>query len=462
MPMGMRRPPELHAVLIWNASQLGLARRFIERWITAPKPHSASGLRIANASELRLPKEARRAMCKAVYVSRKDVAWHKGCAPFGEAVGLLLIHDSHPVYGWRSSVRASQNLNVHMKALKDALRDHLHEQLPAVAGPKLVHSSVNAEEALLVLRHAGLGALALKDRPQFDTFAAFFEALDSFAPFKYVVHRSHLALEHAEAGRNLGVYARGSKDVDLLVNDYYFFKAISGAQSTDRVHMREQNSAGHIQNTVLIGGREVRMDVRYVGDGYVDATWASDILKRRQRHLFLRIDGTEASFHVPRPDDYFNLLLYHCLLQKRTATNLKDKLYKYLVPMALLAGVRAPPPTLDELTTKAPRLWDLLEAFLGARRYTLACPTDPTVVLQPWRKSEIDRPFMCGGVRCGPSAEKSISKGKKRLRQCVRPASSGHAATFCFRGSTFYCPTDEKPDYRRALPKHRKQSGCHR
>ena len=75
-----------------------------------------------------------------------------------------------------------------------------------------------------MLRHAGLGALALKDRPQFDTFAAFFEALDSFAPFKYVVHRSHLALEHAEASRNLGVYARGSKDVDLLVNDYYFFK----------------------------------------------------------------------------------------------------------------------------------------------------------------------------------------------------------------------------------------------
>ena len=74
-------------------------------------------------------------MCKSVYVSRRDVMWHKGCAPFGESIGLLLVRDHRPIYGWRSSVRASQNLNVHLKELKDSLREELHALTPAVAGP---------------------------------------------------------------------------------------------------------------------------------------------------------------------------------------------------------------------------------------------------------------------------------------------------------------------------------------
>ena len=108
-----------------------------------------------------------------------------------------------------------------------------------------------------MLRDAGLANLALRARPSFGSLDALFETLDMFAPFKYVVHRSHLAVVRAGSKRALGVFVRGGKDVDLLVNDYYFFKAIAGAQSTDRVRMREQNSAGHIQSTVLVGGREV-------------------------------------------------------------------------------------------------------------------------------------------------------------------------------------------------------------
>ena len=50
---------------------------------------------------------------------------------------------------------------------------------------------------------------------------------------------------------------------------------------------------------------------------------------------------------MPRADDYYHLLLYHCLLQKRRATNLADKAASYLAPMARSAGV-LPPPTLDE------------------------------------------------------------------------------------------------------------------
>lgn len=465
MPMGRgRRPSELHTVVVWNASQLALARQFTEGQIARASSEGGRALRslqLISARELRLPASARLAMCKAMYVSKRDVAWHKGCAPFGETIGLILINDTAPVYGWRSSIRASQNLNVHMKALKDGLRAKLHAELPHITDARLIHSSVNVEEALLVLRDADLASLVLDSRPSFPTFGALFEKLDAFAPFKYVVYRSTLDVERAEAARGLGLYRRGHKDVDVLVNDFYFFKALTGAQSTDRSKMREQNSGGHIQSSILIGGREVAFDVRYVGDGYVDATWASDVLKRRVRHVFRRIDGTTASFHVPRADDFFFLLLYHCLLQKATPMNLAEKVKDYFAPLSTSAGI-TPPPTYSEVRGKVSRLWDALETFLGSHRYTLACPSDPSVRLLPWRPNASTQiataplKHRCVGGRCGPAAEMLayLADTRKAARPCIRNKlklardGSSIRPSFCWRGSTYYCPTDEDVQFR--------------
>lgn len=256
-------------------------------------------------------------------------------------------------------------------------------------------------------------------RPSFASFGVLFEVLDTFVGFEYVVYRSSREVERAVEAGDLKPYRRGQKDVDLLVNDYFLFKAITGARSSDRKNMRE-NGGGHIQSAVLVAGHDVLFDIRYVGDGYVDERWAADVLERRERRTVRRADGSEAAFHVPRADDYFFLLLYHCLLQKKEATDLAGKAKHYFAPLAAAAKVE-PPPTVAELESKAPRLWDALKAYLDRYHYVLSCPTDPEVQLLPWNGGR--------AKSCEP-AGLDLRSGDSGLR------------AFCFRGATWRCPVD--------------------
>ena len=148
------------------------------------------------------------------------------------------------------------------------------------SGDLAVHSSVNEEEARLTLIPLGKFAPYEHRRPTFTSFSQFFDTLNRLLPFKYVVMRSHLEVLHAASTGDYGIYSKG-KDVDLLINDYYFFKAVTGARAVDTDHMREQNSGTHIQSRISIGGVEVPFDVRFVGDGYIHPWWVGAMLKRR-------------------------------------------------------------------------------------------------------------------------------------------------------------------------------------
>ena len=278
------------------------------------------------------------------------------------------------------------------------------------------------------------------------------------------------AIETAETARSYETFHNGHQVVDVFVNDYYFFKAKTGARSTDPVHMRESNSSGHVENAVLVGDRNVHFNVRFPGDGFVDSAWISDLLKRQDRLCFPRtdVDGdVEWSFHVPRADDRFFLRLYHLLLRKPaaplTAVELRGHL-AYLAPLAADAGVR-PPPSYEELSSTAPRLWDELERFLGSHRYSLTCPTDPSVApLLPWRlgasvsEQMLSAPFRCVAARCGPTdsadaATMTLRSEAEKARRCVQPtepsADRGPRSRyrFCWRGKLTSCPTDIDPMY---------------
>ena len=474
MPMRGRRPPELHAMLVWNSSQLALARQWIEAYhanhSTRPAYH---GIHVVSTRKLRLTPRWRAAMCKSDYIPRLNIP--RGCDP-GEAIGLILLNDTSPVYGWQTlmNAHALQNFNLRVKRLADGLLSHLRAQVPAHASaetrPKLLDASVNTEEALRIVSDGGLSSLMIDSRPRFASFRELFEMLDAFAPFKYVVFSSSNAIETAETARSYETFHNGHQVVDVFVNDYYFFKAKTGARSTDPVHMRESNSSGHVENAVLVGDRNVHFNVRFPGDGFVDSAWISDLLKRQDRLCFPRtdVDGdVEWSFHVPRADDRFFLRLYHLLLRKPaaplTSVELRGHL-AYLAPLAADAGVR-PPPSYEELSSTAPRLWDELERFLGSHRYSLTCPTDPSVApLLPWRlgasvsEQMLSAPFRCVAARCGPTdsadaATMTLRSEAEKARRCVQPtepsADRGPRSRyrFCWRGKLTSCPTDIDPMY---------------
>ena len=59
---------------------------------------------------------------------------------------------------------------------------------------------------------------------------------------------------------------------------------------------------------VKIGNDNIRMDIRYIGDGYYCKRWEERLLERRVL--------SENSFYVLNNEDYFYSLLYHVLVQK--------------------------------------------------------------------------------------------------------------------------------------------------
>ena len=436
MPTFGRRPAETHVVVVWNASNLERVVAAVRNWSSTRS--SLSALQVQEAAVVNQTARTLHKMCIAMYLNTQAVAWHKSCSPFGLRIGLLLIRDRQPRYGWRSSISAHQNLNLAMHDLKSRLRNLLAVDGTAANGAQQCHTSVNREEVLLTLRPLGMAQQVLSHRPHYRSLNELFQSLDKFAPLRYVVMRSHLEVAEAAASGTLGASKlKRGKDVDVLVNDYYYFKAVTGALSTDPVNMREQNSGRHIQNTILVGGLEVRFDVRYVGDGYVDPKWASGVLMRRKRHTYAQTQShphVRYSFHIPSDEDQFFLLLYHCLVQKTLAEDrLLQKVSSYLDPLSdVLLGryhrvnetdavqesiftkfmSTQETPSVKELVLKTPRMWAMLHAFMTLRTYRYTCPNDPSVGFTLPSNGTIPKL----GCLCNPRARKN------RLRACTVPA----------------------------------------
>jgi len=91
-------------------------------------------------------------------------------------------------------------------------------------------------------------------------------------------------------------------DIDFLCESAEkFMKRIpteSRGEANDRVHRK-----------VLVGNKEVYIDIREVGDGYYDSRWESDMIDKRiiyRNRIF-----------VPNDENYYYSLLYHALIQKK-------------------------------------------------------------------------------------------------------------------------------------------------
>ncbi len=94
----------------------------------------------------------------------------------------------------------------------------------------------------------------------------------------------------------------GHDDIDLLCDDPDTFKQLIGGEE---VECRKRK----IQLLVMIAGQEVSVDLRYVGDGYMDEKWEKDMLSRRVAY--------NDTIYVPNHEDYVYSLLYHGFYHKR-------------------------------------------------------------------------------------------------------------------------------------------------
>ena len=275
------RPPEVHAFVLWNPSLWESQERFLSK---SP---------LIQMLDTFIVTQNHKAWCINIYGSARNARAHGLCKPNGNPK-VVVVKDLTPNYGVWKTPGAKQVLNTNIYGLKSELRNLAND------GFKSVHSSNNVEEAKLVLDplNRKVADYTAPD-PHFESVKDIFNLLHKHTCLKYVVLRSHEEIHKGSI----------SKDIDILVNDFFMFKAITGAQSNHPKEMREVDNGPNTQN--VINGKWT-FDVRYVGDGYYDSSWQVDMLQRRVN---------SSGIFVQEPLSEAMSLLYHYNVHKDANSN---------------------------------------------------------------------------------------------------------------------------------------------
>ena len=128
----------------------------------------------------------------------------------------------------------------------------------------------------------------------------FFNYLNKFKKLRYVILRD----QNSE-----------KEDIDILVNDYFLFKRISDCHSYKNKNLNFISNSGDpfddggfkVSNYIKINDKVVKLDVRYVGDGYFDTNWQKNILNNRKYYK---------GFYVPNKENFIYAIIYHIVYHK--------------------------------------------------------------------------------------------------------------------------------------------------
>jgi hypothetical protein len=281
------RVPELHTIIIWNGNE------DINKIDSILKNLPVDDLQLLQGRKLILSKSQQQIICRSIYLCNENRVRNN-------SIYIILVKDLNPEYSFEKASSCWQVLNKKMKIVKEFMRLKLGGSKTSYL---TVHTSYNPEEVLLVLKPLNLTHLIT--RPTFPNFKDFFEHLNKQSKLKYVILRSFHELEYSPDYFKTG-------DIDILVNDYFYFKSITGARSVDIRNMRENDNGYNIQSKIKIGGLEIAFDIRFVGDDYIDSNWEHSMLntaieKNMKNHIII---------NIPNTIDELYSLIYHIIIQK--------------------------------------------------------------------------------------------------------------------------------------------------
>ena len=278
---------ELHIVVLWE-----YARREEDRILK----DLARRLEIVHTEILTWPGDPEECFGRFYGANLPD-ARGKVLVCGGGAFRLIVVRDNAPRYGLVETSRGLESANLNLFELKTLYREW-------TGGGHRVHTTNTVAEAahdiFLLTGHGTAdwengrpaGKLAvLPGRNGWASLRELFSVLDRFTP--YAVLRNAEMLPDAFDPSLHG-------DIDLLVTDPGQAAHLLGARKVfpepHRVHYE-----------VTVGGRPVRFDFRFIGDGYYDTAWERRMLERRVSANGVRL------LH---PEDAFFALVYHALFHK--------------------------------------------------------------------------------------------------------------------------------------------------
>ncbi len=218
----------------------------------------------------------------------------------------------------------------------------------------IVHISDNFEESK---RNAIFFSKSENDYPAkyfsktqhiFDSKNDFFKSLNRSKKLKYVVLRNQNSKK---------------EDIDILVNDYYLFKKIADSHSYKKKNLTFISNSGDpiedngikVSNYVKIKNEILKIDVRFIGDGYFDSNWQKKILNQRKfRH----------GYYIPNNENYIYSLIYHIVYHKGYIDN------KYMSIIKKNFGLNIG--DFDKIT-------QIINNYLSSKKFKITRPLDLTI-----------------------------------------------------------------------------------
>ncbi len=279
----------------------------------------------------------------------------------------FVVRDQQPRYELRETSKGIKPVNINLFDAKQRYREW-------TGGGHRIHGTDNVQEArnnLFMLfgvpydRFFEANGSILPDAWDsdligsggWDSLDAMFEAFNELA--NYVVLRNFRDIQ-AELD-NL------HPDIDLLTDNKRLIADIANGKPTT-------GQKNRVQYRTLVGGKQVYLDIRHVGDGYYDARWERDL-------LYTRVPFEK--MYVPAAEPHFYSLMYHAYYHKEQLS--RDYIEKL---MALAPAVSLNYTRQSFLYNKV--LKDL-DGYMARNGYRYTEPVDTTVFLNAKAMEPYDR-----------------------------------------------------------------------
>ena len=218
----------------------------------------------------------------------------------------------------------------------------------------LIHISDNFEESK---RNAFFFSKTKNDYPSkyffktqniFSSKKDFFKRLNKSKKLKYVILRNQKTEK---------------EDIDILVNDYFLFKRIADCHSYKSKNLNFISNSGDpledggfkVANYIKIKNKVIKLDVRYIGDGYFDTKWQKKILDSRTFYQ---------GYYIPNRENLTYTLLYHIAYHKGQI----DK--KYIIFLKKIHKLK---------TIEFKEIMIIVNEYLKLKKYKITRPFDLTI-----------------------------------------------------------------------------------
>ncbi|WP_407316558.1 hypothetical protein UQW22_09680 [Isoptericola halotolerans] len=286
-----------------------------------------------------------------------------GTSPKPQEVGdepflLVVVEDLAPRYGYRQNVSGYVELtNLHIAEVKSAAR--------ALTGGYRVHSSNNLREffrdGTLLLGPGRLRAVVARSgaEPAREELCDDIVGSAGWRDLSELFDTLRLTSEYLVL-RNFELLPdelEDDREIDLLAGDQTDLAAVANARPLDP-------GGDGAQFGCTVAGQAVVLDVRSIGDGYLDRRWQDAALERR---------AWRGGVAVPRADDHFFSLLYHAKVQKPQVKP------RYIPRLGALGSAVGLPGGTASRVTDDDVAASVLDGFLSAHGYGLPRPSDAGV-----------------------------------------------------------------------------------